>query len=125
MPQNDIPNSRRSPMEHESCLPDTLQVRLRNLSAVLNWGEPVTPSTMSLEPLEEAADRITALEAEVARMKAALDVSMLMHTPHMPGDSRAVPDWFVACAAVSCGLDDDDGRTAECLSAALAQGEQP
>lgn len=68
------------------------------------------------------ADTITALEAENQRLLDALSVAMKKLTPGIPGDSRAVPDWFVACAAVQCGLDDDDGRVAECLRAAL-EGE--
>ena len=43
--------------------------------------------------LRACADRIEELEL-------ALSVSMSALAPDMPGDSRAVPDWFVACAAV-------------------------
>ena len=44
-------------------------------------------------PLRACADRIEELEL-------ALSVSMSALAPGLPGDSRAVPDWFVACAAV-------------------------
>ena len=58
-------------------------------------------------------------EIEVTKLKLALDVALKFHTPFMPGDSRAVPDWLVACLAVHCGLTDNDEEIHECLTTAL------
>ena len=55
---------------------------------------------------------------ELEYFKMALNVALKHITPHLPGDSRAVPDWFVACAAVQCGLKDRDGGIKECLEKA-------
>ena len=38
------------------------------------------------------------------QLKLALDVAMAHAVDHVPGDSRVVPNWFVGCAAVQCGL---------------------
>lgn len=67
-----------------------------------------------------AAQRINAQQDEIDRLRLALNVSLAAHAPNLPGDSRAVPDWFVACAAVSCELDDKDGRIKASLVAAQA-----
>lgn len=56
---------------------------------------------------------------ELEYYKLALNVTMKMLFPYQPGDSRAVDDWFVACAAVQCGLNDYDGRIKKCLEDAL------
>lgn len=63
-----------------------------------------------------AAQKINAQQAEIEMLKLALDVAMGMHAPDMPTDSRAVPDWFVACAAVQCDLGDKDGKIRACLT---------
>lgn len=70
-----------------------------------------TRADLAPEPL--ADPRVTALEK-------ALSVAMWHLAPMQPGDSRAVDDWFVACAAVQCDLDDSDGKINACLDTALA-----
>ena len=67
---------------------------------------------------QRAAQKINAQQAEIEMLRLALDVAMGFHAPNVPGDSRAVPDWFVACAAVQCSLKDSDGKIKECLIAA-------
>lgn len=76
----------------------------------------------TINDMAKMDQHVTTVEAENKRLKYALDVAMKKLAPDMPGDSRAVPDWFVACAAVQCGLDDDDGKVIDCLRAAL-EGE--
>lgn len=53
-------------------------------------------------------------------LEKALSVALKFLSPDLPGDSRAVPDWFVACAAVlaeaNCRMDE----TIACLDEALA-----
>lgn len=66
----------------------------------------------------EAMDRL--FQDQESKSKLALDAALAMLSPHMPGDSRALPDAFVACAAVSCGLDDSDGRIEASLREYLA-----
>lgn len=62
--------------------------------------------------LRACADRIEELQL-------ALSVAMKMHAHNMPGDSRAVPDWMVACSAVDAELSDSEGETKKCLNEAL------
>jgi hypothetical protein len=81
----------------------------------LRHGEPwrsLTGDKMVLSMAQE----IQALREREKLLAAALDVAMGHHAPDMPGDSRAVPDWMVACAAVQANLNDDDGRIADCLT---------
>lgn len=58
-------------------------------------------------------------EDAIMRLRLALDVALKFHAPFMPGDSRAVPDWFVACAAVQCDISSNEQEVEDCLRAAL------
>lgn len=71
---------------------------------------PYVPESPSCErePVPEIAARTRLLEK-------ALKVALGYLAPQQPGDSRAVDDWFVACAAVQAELDDTDGRIERCL----------
>ena len=71
-----------------------------------------------IDAIERAADARWA--ARVRLLDKALRVALGHLTPQQPGDSRAVDDWFVACAAVQCEIDDADGKIENCLDAALA-----
>lgn len=59
------------------------------------------------------------MNSEIEMLRLALNVTLAYHTPYLPGDSRAVPDWFVACTAVACDIADPDGRTKRCLEESL------
>lgn len=65
------------------------------------------------------------LRAKEKLLEAALHVAMGYHEPALPGDSRAIPDWFVACAAVMAKLNDDDGKIMGCLSEEMAKFPLP
>lgn len=56
---------------------------------------------------------------ELDYYKLALNVTMKMLAPFQPGDSRAVDDWFVACAAVQCDIKDAEGKIKKCLEQTL------
>lgn len=60
------------------------------------------------------------LSTREERLEKALSVALKFLSPDLPGDSRAVPDWFVACAAVQADLPDEDGKIEACLDEALA-----
>jgi hypothetical protein len=62
--------------------------------------------------------------ARIRLLEKALAVTMRMLSPQQPGDSRAVDDWFVACAAIQCELTDTDGKIEKCLDDALS-GPEP
>jgi hypothetical protein len=63
------------------------------------------------------------LDANLLLHRKALSVAMRYLAPLQPGDSRAVDDWFVACAAVQCDLTDHDGAIERCLDAAMLYPE--
>ena len=73
----DIPNSRRSPMEHERDMPDaqtdapTLQDRLRGKPLYAQCGEE------SNLP-DDAADALDAAQAEIAKLRVALEEATAM-----------------------------------------------
>lgn len=77
------------------------------------------PSVLTVDEMRAIVTHEATQAARIAELEAALNVAMKYHALEMPGDSRAVPDWFVSCASVQCGLDDFDGAVAECLDAAL------
>ena len=62
---------------------------------------------------------------KIEMLKLALDVALKFYAPLLPGDSRAVPDWFVACSSVQCGIPDSDGGIKTCLEEALALPDPP
>ena len=57
-------------------------------------------------------------------LRKALDVCLNKLYPDQPGDSRAVDNWFVACAAVACDLEDIDGTIELCLDKELEYDKQ-
>jgi len=67
--------------------------------------------------------KVEAAEARVTELEAALNVTMYELSHDLPGDSRAVPDWFVACAAVQSKLP-DDGKVAQILATYTTTQEQ-
>lgn len=56
------------------------------------------------------------IQDRIKMLETALGVAMQKLAPDMPGDSRAVPDWFVACAAVLADISDEDGKIEQCLN---------
>lgn len=60
------------------------------------------------------------IQARVRLLEKALSVTMKMLTPYQPGDSRAVDDWFVACAAIQCDLTGNLEEVEACLDAAMS-----
>lgn len=49
---------------------------------------------------KESSKMILSPQARIALLEKALSASLRCLTPYIPGDSRAVPDWFVAMALV-------------------------
>lgn len=82
---------------------DMTRTRMDDLASTLT-GESLSVVSLTREELLEKA----------------LSVALKFLSPDLPGDSRAVPDWFVACAAVlaeaNCRMDE----TIACLDEALA-----
>lgn len=56
------------------------------------------------------------MNKRIETLEKALGVAMKQLSRDIPGDSRAVPDWFVACAAVLAGFDDQDQKIEQCLN---------
>jgi hypothetical protein len=55
-------------------------------------------------------------QQRIAELELALGVAMKFVADNIgPMDSISAPDWFVAVAAVSCDLQDPEGKTTACL----------
>jgi glutathione S-transferase len=73
------------------------------------------------ELTDMAAAELAAALARVEALEGALNVALGYAAPIFCTDAITCADWFVACAAVQCGLNDVDGSIAECIASAVAE----